>query len=348
MQRGLDERDMAITLQEQVRAKHDFLAPGGAIKFIQNGRPILGMDDIGSFDLTPTATGQLREHTKIPKPYWDRCADEAPGLLTQNVNHWLQANPQDRMVRTLGEKARAVLSPGYRTLDNIDLAGVILPIIGEEELTIHSSNVSDDYFYLQAFSPRLRGEVEVGDEVELGITVRNSEVGKGRLTVTRWLHRLVCKNGMKREEVVGKTHLGSKNHELDEHHRILRDHTKRLNDEAFFETVRDVVRHNVTETMLQHELNQLREAAGEIIDIPANRAVAAISHHVSLTEEQGMRVLDNLIASGSTSRWSYANAVTKLANDESYGYDRGIELQEAGAKVMELPQTQWRRIAEKV
>ena len=61
---------------------------------------------------------------------------------------------------------------------------------------------------------------------------------------------------------------------------------------------------------------------------------------------QGERdsILMNLIRNSDYSKWGMVNAITELANDHP-SYDRAVELQAMGGRVLELKPTQWREIA---
>jgi hypothetical protein len=66
---------------------------------------------------------------------------------------------------------------------------------------------------------------------------------------------------------------------------------------------------------------------------------------LGLSKVEGGGVLRHLIEGGDLSKWGLANAVTALAHDAS-DYDRSVELERAGAKVIELDRTQWTRLSE--
>ena len=357
MQTGMTPIEMAEKLEQQAASKIDYMAPASAIKFSvsptetrntkivldRGGRPTVGMP------LTNNAEAQLRDFVGMPASYWKRCRSEAPELLSDNVNHWLRDYEETpRMVRTMDHQCRAILSDRYRALDNVELFGAVYPILQEKGVQIHSANISEDYFYLQGFVPSLRKAVKVGDEVELGITVKNSEVGKGRLVVNRWVMRLLCTNGMKGQEILGKTPRGRQDQIIEADYSILRDETRELNDQAFWNTVHDVVDANVSEMALNEEVNKLKEAAEQPIEIEAPKAVEVITQHCGLSETAGHKILNNLIKGHDVSRWGYVNAVTAVAHDKDLTFDQNIEMQEAGAKVLELPQKTWAKLAERV
>ena len=56
-------------------------------------------------------------------------------------------------------------------------------------------------------------------------------------------------------------------------------------------------------------------------------------------------ILESLIKGQDYSRWGLLNAVTAQAN-EVKSYDRAIELEEMGGKILGMNQSTWRDIAE--
>ena len=94
------------------------------------------------------------------------------GLLSYNVNRWFQREPEQRMIRTMDGRARAFLSNRYRRIDNLDIARVTLPIIGEmPEARYESCQLTEDYLYIKVVNPRLTAEVTPGDIVQAGIII---------------------------------------------------------------------------------------------------------------------------------------------------------------------------------
>ena len=101
--------------------------------------------------------------------------NEAPALLDQNINTWLEQKPERRMIRVLDEKLRAFLSDRYRRLDNLELCATVLPVIQEMNGTsIESCEVTSTHLYLKVVNRRLKAEVKVGDVVQAGFVVSNS------------------------------------------------------------------------------------------------------------------------------------------------------------------------------
>ena len=61
---------------------------------------------------------------------------------------------------------------------------------------IESCEVIPMHLYIKVVNRRVKAEVEVGDVIQAGFVVSNSEVGLGSLRVEPLVFRLVCKNGL--------------------------------------------------------------------------------------------------------------------------------------------------------
>lgn len=137
--------------------------------------------------------------------YYDKMLEEYPELLAQNVNAWFQREPAVRMVRTIDGTARAFLSNRYRRIDNLDIAGIVLPVLQEMEgMHFESCQLTDSRMYIKVVNTRLEAEVVPGDIVQSGIIISNSEVGLGSVSIQPLVYRLVCSNGM--DEIAALAH----------------------------------------------------------------------------------------------------------------------------------------------
>ena len=74
----------------------------------------------------------------------------------------------------------------------------------------------------------------------------------------------------------------------------------------------------------------------EHVDVPLGPAVG-------LTEKEEGSILNALIRGGDVSAWGLLNAVTFQANTET-DYDRAVELETAGGKLLALPAPEWSKI----
>jgi hypothetical protein len=275
----------------------------------------------------------------IPQKYLRRMATEAPELLARNVNHWFAHKPERRMIRTLGADARAFLSDTYRPLDNYDLLGAVVPRLGEAGCEIKSSEVTERRLYIQAVTPRLTEEVKVGDVVQAGVVISNSEVGCGAINVEEFIWRLSCANGLVLGSAIRRCHLGRSGEVDDSTYELLSSQTRQLDDKAFWAKVNDVVAAVLSGERFLQNVGKLRQAATQPLGSPL-AVVEVAAERLGLADEEKDAVLRHLVNGGDLTQWGLMNAVTRTAQDVAE-YDRGIELERMGGRVLELPASDW-------
>jgi hypothetical protein len=368
MQSGRSLIELATELERQLNSRRDYLADTSAIQMEtmhypqpnpgeSRGTPVLsGL--IGSpKSLTEHAHGQLASYLDIPKKYYDRMRAEQPELLSENVNTWFKSNPSKRMVRTLDGRVRAILSERYRPLDNYDLASAVLPVLTDLGTQVVSSELTDKRMYLKATLPSLSFTVEgskmadtrgvaVGDVVQAGIAISNSEVGAGSIKIEPLLFRLVCKNGMiAADSSLRKYHVGRGFEGGDAVAELFTDETRRQDDKAFWLKVIDVVRGAFNVDLFRNLVDRMSEAAHMKIerDNPAE-VVELTAKKFALPDGLHGGILKHLIDGGDLSKWGVINAVTATANTQP-DYETATELERVGGKILELSQEDWKALA---
>ncbi len=152
MKTGRSLSEVVAEIERQARTKADYIADTRQLCLAEDGRT-LALDGHGLFATRALALQQIGAHTGIPVPYMRRMQSEAPELLARNVNHWFQANPAQRMVRTLDGGARTFLSSRYARIDNLEVAETILPVLGKVAeqkggIEIASSEVTENRLYI--------------------------------------------------------------------------------------------------------------------------------------------------------------------------------------------------------
>ena len=339
MRQGRTLQELAAEVMRQAETKRDYLIPSRRLRLASNGQSELVLpEDNGVYRVTETCHDQLAGHLDIPGKYYDRLRREHPALLDENVNTLLDARPdlERRMVRTLDGNARAFLSDRYRRLDNYDLLQNVLPELMQSELEIRSCEVTDTRLYLKVVSPRLAGEVRVGQVVHFGLWISNSEIGGGACEVAPFSEVLTCTNGAKHTQY-GKrrNHVGRAQQE-GENYSLYSDETLAADDRAFWLKVRDSVRAALTETMRDRILNEMREAAGIEIEGRPEAAVEVLAQRHGLNDGEQGSVLRALIDGRDLSLWGLANAVTWTA-ERAPSYDRASELEALGGSLLTLP-----------
>jgi hypothetical protein len=243
------------------------------------------------------------------------------------------------MVRVLDGNVRAFLSDRYRRLDNLELCAAVLPIIhGMKGASIESCEVTETHLYLKVINKRMKAEVTVGDVVQAGFVISNSEVGLGSLKVEPLVFRLVCKNGMICKDYAQKKyHVGRQARgNAEEAYEIYSDATLEQDDKAFFMKVQDTVRCAVDEAKFLLTVNKMREAMGIPMQHDPVKEVELLADKFQLTQNERGDVLRQLFMSGDNSRYGLVNAVT-AASQIASDYERATELERMGGEILSMP-----------
>ena len=246
MKTGLTIKEMAQELLRQSKAKQDYLVNTGSLSLsVASDVPQLrvteeGTDKIAPLDIRQTAHRQLGTYLGIPQKYYELMRTDAPELLAYNANYWFSQKNELRTLRTIDGCARAFLSNRYRRIDNLDIAGIVLPVLQEMEgMHFESCQLTDSRMYIKVVNKRLEAEVVPGDIVQSGVIISNSEVGLGSVNIQPLVYRLVCSNGMVVNDAqTRRTHIGRVN-EADENFQLFSQETLAADDHAFAMKIKD-------------------------------------------------------------------------------------------------------------
>lgn len=346
MKTGTSMNELAQRIMTEARSKKDYAMDTRNLSMTDDAK--LRFDLVGDQRvLTPTrlCLDQIAGRVGIPSKYAERMRAEAPELLARNVNHWFAHKPEVRMLRTVQngvQEARAFLSNKYRPLDNYDLLNAVLPRMAAAGFEIKSAELTETRLYVQAVTARVSGEVKVGDTVQAGVCLRNSEVGCGSIAVEPMLFRLVCLNGMVLPTAMRRHHVGRAGDgewNEGEAYEVFSDDTRKLDDKAFWAKVNDVVADSVRPERFADNVKRLQDAAKVDTGRPQD-AVEVVQDKFGLGEEEAGNVLAHLAKGGDLSLYGLANAVTRAAQD-CPSYDRAVELERFGGQVIELPKSVW-------
>ena len=352
MKSGISLVEMAQEIQRQNDLKADYMLDTRSLRLepFGGGLYLNAYDQSGDYAVEPLevnaiAHRQIGTHLKIPAAYYDKMLEEYPELLAQNVNAWFQREPAVRMVRTIDGTARAFLSNRYRRIDNLDIAGIVLPVLQEMEgMHFESCQLTDSRMYIKVVNTRLEAEVVPGDIVQSGIIISNSEVGLGSVSIQPLVYRLVCSNGMVVNDAqTRRNHVGRVN-EASENYQLYSEKTLEADDKAFAMKIQDTVRAVVDEVRFTRVVNMMREAK----DAPMNTAavpgiVKLVSKDFHITDDESSGVLQRLIEGNDLTLYGLSNAVTRHSQDVK-DYERATALKGIGYNMLSMPARQWSRI----
>lgn len=344
MKQGRTLQALGEELQRQRLARMDYVADTASLtmKTQDHSRSILSLRVDGQerqYNIAETAHQQMASRLQIPYRYYVKMQREFPVLLDENVNGWFQRQPERRMIRTLDGKVRAFLSDRYRRLDNFELCAAVLPVIQEMKgADVASCEVTDSHMYLKVINKRLKAEVAVGDVVQAGFVVSNSEVGLGSLKVEPLVFRLVCKNGMICKDYSQKKyHVGRQVEAVDDAaYELYSDETLRQDDKAFFMKVQDIVRSAVDESKFLLTVDKMKEAMHIPLEYDPVKSVEVLADRFQLTQNERGDVLRQLFMGRDNSRYGLLNAVT-AASKLAPSYERATELERIGGEILTLP-----------
>lgn len=348
MKEGLTLQEMAAEITRQNAQKADFLVDTRKLQMEPCGNQVyLNMEgnEMEPLEINQIAHRQLGSHLKIPADYYDRMLAQDPELLAHNVNTWFQKEPSTRMIRTLGGTARAFLSNRYRRIDNMEIAKVVLPLIGRmTDAHFESCQITDSRMYIKVVNRRLTAEVVKGDIVQAGIIISNSEVGQGSVSIQPLVYRLVCSNGMIVNDARARKYHTGRVNTLEENFQLYSEETLAADDHAFVKKIEDTVKAAVEEARFAQVIDLMRKATQAPInttDVPA--VVKMASKDFKISEEESAGVLQHLIEGKDLTLYGLSNAVTRHSQDIG-SYDRATELESIGYKILSMPTPQWNRI----
>ena len=180
-----------------------------------------GLLRIGSEEhpILPVAQRAISTRMGVPFQYLEKLPDH---IAAVNLNHFLRHERNEKLfVRFEGAEIRYVATPRYTPTDNKDVIGELFRL-GYDEATPVQCRLDQRFMMLGL--PNRDGAFEVarGDTMMPGISIGNSEVGLAALSVSAFILRLVCTNGMIGTEKVSVSsyrHISTR--PLDELPRIL-------------------------------------------------------------------------------------------------------------------------------
>jgi hypothetical protein len=129
----------------------------------------------------------------IPYNYLAKCPVD---LQAEQMNHWIKHEKREQLfIRFSGqEEVRAVFSTRYRPMDNFEILARLdeMGYAPDTQVQCHH----DAEFMLLSIPDGKRSFKINGDKMTPGISISNSEVGLASLSVSAFILRLVCTNGM--------------------------------------------------------------------------------------------------------------------------------------------------------
>ena len=282
-----------------------------------------------SFRLNETARQQLASRLNVPLPFAERLRTEEPSLYDRTFNTLLHRKDEQRLVRTSGgDSCRAYLSKNYKVMDNDEFLRTVLPILSlNPNLNMQEAFLSDTHLQLSITLEESDRHVRPGDAVKYGVVLLNSEVGLGSLSLSSFIYRLVCSNGLvvpERDGSLRRIHLG----------RTMTDVNDNYN-RSIWREYSSAVKELLTGKRFEEIMASMRAAAARPIVKDAEVIVEEVGKKFNLSKEEQAMVKAQYEANADMSVWGLINSVTEAAK-EATTIQRRNELQIIGGKL--LPQ----------
>lgn len=341
MKTGRALGEVLTELQRQQAEKRDYISPSASLRLYDDGRTFAMGEK--KFSTTDLFHRQVASALNIPAKYYDLMQASKPDLLADNVNAWFADRDQNYMVRSLSGTARALLSDRYRRIDNLEVASAVLPLFaGMQGIEVMSAEVTESRLYLKIVNHRLEMAC-VGDRVQAGVMISNSEVGLGAVSVQPLVYTLACTNGMLVNSLgERKTHVGRAAKGTEEYE-VLSDETKEAEDKAFMLKLRDITMAAIDEARFGMIVGKLEESAAAKIIGKVNEVVEMSGKEYGLGQMEQDGVLKYLIEGGDLSLYGLSNAVTRYSQDVD-SYDRATQLEGIGWQMVTMGPHKWKEI----
>ena len=282
---------------------------GGALVPFQlpaNGRslPTLYLQD--------HAHGQLLSRLDYTKKLYERL----PAKLNILALNWLIQNhyEKDVLLRIQdGDQARALMSAQFEPFDNLELLTILEPFCQDAAVKWYFSD--EMTLHVSVTWPKTEEEVKVGDVVQRGIHISNSEVGVRSVTVAGYLWRLKCSNGM-----VGGGEGGG---------------MRRFRHVGDSDKLRDMVGAAIEETFLESQkmLAQFKAALEKAVEDPFNYLERVAKDKTNdMTQEQFKAAMDAFMLEPDNNLYAVTNSITRAA--QGFQGDQRYDMERLGAKVL--------------
>ncbi len=343
----LEELDTAI--KDRGARKKDFIAdtrnfniehvPDDTMSWVLNVKGDRG------YGITEHTHGQIAARHGIPWSYYQMMRNEQPGLLETNVNTWFNKKPRKQMVRTLDTTARAYLSNSYARMDDDVFAEVVMQaMVNVPGMKVVSTAITEERTHIKIVSEQIQRDVKVGDPVQFGLAFANSEIGLGKLSGSLLVYKLSCLNGaVSPDDAFAATHLGKR--QGADHDGIYALDTVAADAKATILKLRDYAKELLSERRIDAVVAKMKGLMGIPLASPAE-AVQVLGKSHGLTDNERGSILTHLIKGGDPTMWGLMNAVTASAQDPGLTYTRATELEQIGGRIMTLPATSYRVLAE--
>lgn len=140
----------------------------------------------------PVAQRSISNRLGIPHNYLKKCPQE---IQAENLNYWLQHEKNEELFfRFDGQDIRAIFTPRYVPSDNFEVM-FKLESMGFDPETKVQCSIDPEFMSLSIPDGPKSFSIN-NDKFTPGISISNSEVGLASLSISAFVLRLICTNGL--------------------------------------------------------------------------------------------------------------------------------------------------------
>lgn len=168
--------------------------------------------------------------------------------------------------------------------------------------------------------------------VSAGFAIRNSEVGKGRYSITPRLVVQICKNGLTvARDAFSKVHLGG---QLDEGAVVWSDATRRANLDLIIGQTKDAVSTFLNVEYVRSVVTELEAKSATPVNDPAT-FIPAVAKKLLFSEQDAAGILNHFILGGAINAGGVVHAFTSYAQTVGDA-DKAFQLEEKAFEALDL------------
>lgn len=257
--------------------------------------------------LRPVAQQSISNRLGIPIQYLRRCT---PELQEFNMNHWIKKEKNEELFfRFDGDDVRAIFTPRYIPTDNLEVLHRLESL--NYPLNTRVQCALDGEFMLISI-PDGRQSFSIGTEKMIpGVSISNSEVGLASLSISVFILRLVCTNGMISKTAVSASYKHISDKILQEFPNVLENVSQELGKQK----------------------DQFRLSLDSKVDDPES-TISSFNRQFELGKEEKEAVEWALPLEYGFTMFHVVNAYTKAAQYEMLSAENRYKLQKVGGTIL--------------
>ena len=339
-------RNMIADLEEIRKNTTDIVVKGPKVSVEPGWNLVVDVPSEGLKIYEPTSwtQGQVLTKLHIPRIYHDHLLKEGrEDMLDYNINELMHMQ-ELMMVRTVGKKARALVSPGFLPVDNLKLFSQVANSVRDTNMQrpetqkpaqFWKADVNDHRLYLHILDEGREFDVGKSAKFSPMVIIKNSEVGDGSLSIEPGFYNWQCQNRHIMNALYTRAHRGVK---LEEG--TYAEDTRETADLLLRKQVRDWMYNTLHEDkVFEAEAKALRESIEVKFD-NVQEAVHRIADANKLTVAEETDII-NAMMGDQTLQPEERNSLYAIIQgmtfaEKKMGADRGYEVAKIASDVPAL------------